>query len=302
MERRNIPLTGLRAFEAAARHLSFSKAADELSVTATAISHQIRNLEHQLGIKLFERKHRAVQLTQAGKVLLPGTESGLNQLAETVDHVSSDWRSSAVNLRATPLFVARWLAPHVALLPNEKPELDFRISPSFDIANFGSDGIDIAIQFGTEPIKGVHCELLFKENMVPVCSPNLIGSMNGRINLADLKNYQLIHGNIPGRVAAQEWKTWLEAANILDIDASSGLHFDNAAPAIASAIEGLGITLVLRTLVEPDLRDGRLVVAFEMEQPEDYAWYITTKEENLERPVLVQARDWLLEKSQQITQ
>ncbi|MBT3989922.1 MAG: LysR family transcriptional regulator [Rhodospirillaceae bacterium] len=297
MDRRNLPLTGLRAFEAAARHLSFAEAAKELAVTATAVSHQIRNLEQLLNLKLFERQHRAVQLTQAGKALLPGTELGLNQLSETIERVSTEWRTGAVNLRATPLFVARWLAPRVALLPNENPDLEFRISPSFETANFVSDGIDLAIQFGTKPIEGVHCELLFKEEMLPVCSPDLLDANGGKIDLASLKNHQLIHGNIPGRETSQEWRTWLAAAGNTDIEPTSGLHFDNAAPAIASAIEGLGITLVLKTLVEPDLRDGRLVVAFQQEQPEDYAWYLVTRNKNLERPLVKQAWNWLLEKT-----
>jgi LysR family glycine cleavage system transcriptional activator len=257
------PLTSLRAFEAAARHMSFSKAAEELHVTPAALSYQIKQLEEHLGTPVFRRLNRAVELTDAGRALRPGVAEGfacLRQAARAVSRLRDD---PGLSITAGPAFTAKWLAPRFFRFAEAHPEIELRFVASLRIMDFDRDGVDAAIRFGTGKDDGLYSEVLTDDWATPVCTPRLAERIAGTGSLAGL---QLLHDESVGFLdPAPDWPAWGRATGMaggMAGDWTHGARFTNADHAIDVALEEGGVALGRITLVERYLDSGRLVAPF----------------------------------------
>ena len=256
--RRLPPLVGLRAFEAAARHLSFKRAAEELHVTPTAISHQVRQLEADIGTRLFERRVRQVRLTAEGQVLLPVLRDGFDAFARTVEALSTRNRRAVVTLSTTPAFAAKWLVPRLADFRMLRPDIDLTLLATLDVVDLRAGVADLALRYGRGPYPGLVAEPLTVDRFAPVMSPRLKIRKH-----ADLKAATLLHSvwqrSDPNNPT---WRQWLRIAGVEGVDAKAGLNFSDEAHAIQATVAGAGIALHSLLLVSEELRNGTLVVPF----------------------------------------
>jgi LysR family glycine cleavage system transcriptional activator len=258
------PLSALRAFEAAARHLSLTRAAEELHVTPGALSHQIRGLEDLLGVKLFERMVRAIALTAAGRQLYPGLQTGFGHIRDAVASLNAAHSSNILVVSTSPGLTSKWLAPRLYRFSNEFADVDVRISSSFNNANFETDGIDIAVRHmraQPEPDPLLEFEKLADITLVAVCSPRLIGKYGAVKDAKDLARWPLIHDeSVSPRVGSPNWSEWFTAAGVEGVDLRRGLHFNSADHALDAAGEGAGVLLAHDLMAYDDLRTGRLII------------------------------------------
>jgi len=287
MRRRLPPLNALPSFEAAARHLSFSKAADELHVTHGAVSRAIRNLEEYLGVQLFTRSVRAVRLTPMGVSYAAEVRQILDQLA-TSTLATTGQQSSVLNVSTLDTFASKWLVPRLFKFRRENSGVDVRLSTSEKLADFVSDGIDIAVRYGRGQYPGVVSELLMKEDVFPVCSPKLLEGQHPLRRPTDLKHHTLIHDNFH-----IDWAMWLRMAGIADIDAHKGPSFYSSEHVVQAAVQGEGVALGRSALVADDLSTGRLVRPFALSLPAELAYYIVYPPSALKRSRVKVFRDWL---------
>lgn len=266
------PLNALRAFEAAARHLSLTKAARELNVTPGALSHQIKGLEDHLDLKLFDRGVRSITLTEAGQQLYPGLQQGFGHIWEAIaglDRLRDEGRVLVVS--TAPGFTAKWLAPRLYKFSAANPEIDVRVSSTMQVANFSGDGVDVAIRNLTRDAP--HDPSLFVERLVdqaflPVCSPRIAEQFGPFKKPGDIKRAPLIHDDTyAGRSGMPAWADWFLAAGEAGADVSRGLRFNSADHALDAAVEGAGVLLSHSVLAYDDLRTGRLIVAFDRPLP-----------------------------------
>ena len=256
--RRLPPLTGLRAFEAAARHAGFRRAAEELGVTPTAVSHQIRALEERLGVDLFERRVRQVMLTAAGRTLFPGLRDGFDALAAAVAMVDVANRARpAVTVSATPAFTSLWLLPRMARLQAAFPEIDLRLHASDEPVDLAAGRVDIAIRHGAGPWPGIETVFTRADHFAPVVNPSL-----GVLAPGDLSRVPLIHfeWRRPDGINP-DWEMWRQAAGI-EIAPPSHLRFSEETHALQAAIAGQGVALASLLFAEDEIRAGRLVQPF----------------------------------------
>lgn len=252
------PLASLRAFEAAARHLSFRRAAEELAVTPAAVSHQVRQLEERLGVRLFERHTRQVVATDAALELYPVLRDGFDAFARALEVVSHRRGRRSLTLSATSAFAARWLVPRIASFRRAHPGLDLRLHASDEPVRLEGRDIDAAIRYGHGPYPGLVALPLAGDRFAPVCSPAL-----GLHRRADLKRWPLLHFEWRHRRADNPtWRRWLEQAAVRGVDAEAGVVFSDENHAIQAALAGQGVALLSLMLVAPDLRSGALVQPF----------------------------------------
>ena len=290
------PMSALRAFEAAARHLSLTRASEELHVTPAALSHQVRGLEELLGIPLFVRKSRGIELTEAGKVLYPGLHAGFGQIRQAVTALEQVSNDRVLVISAPPGFTAKWLVPRLYRFLVAEPEIDARISATLDFANFTTDGVDIAIrnlQVGGPHDPDLFVELLFPLKLFPVCSPRLAAEA-GLQSPADLLHMPLIHDDsLSGRAQLPTWGQWFEKAGVEGVDLSRGLRFNSADHAIEATVEGAGVLLAHSVLALDDLRTGRLVRPFELALDTGRGFHFVCPRGNEKRTKVKAFRDWL---------
>lgn len=263
--RRLPPLNALRAFEVAARHMSFQKAAEELSVTPSALSYQIRQLENFLQVDLFERLNRAVRLTEAGQRIAPGVRDAFERLADAMERLKSAPPANVLTVSTGPAFAAKWLTPRLHKFLERHPEIDIRISANLKLADFHSDEVDVAIRFGAGKYTGLHAEALADEYVLPLVSPKLLEEFGGKFEPHDLSRLTLLHDDSANFLSnAANWTEWLRLARIENIDTSRGLHFSHADHALEAALDGAGIVLGRLTLAVRDIALGRLVAPFDL--------------------------------------
>ncbi|MFM9942535.1 MAG: transcriptional regulator GcvA [Hyphomicrobiaceae bacterium] len=288
------PLTALRAFEATARHLSFTRAADELSVTPAALSHQIKGLEDLLGERLFHRKVRQISLTPAGELLYPGLHAAFTQIRQTVDLLESRSSDRVLVVSAPPGFTAKWLAPRLYRFMMAHPEIDTRVSASTNLATFSADGIDVAIRNAAGPFQGLWTQHVSGITLLPVASPRLVAELGGLDHPARLAEVPLIHDDMLGRLPGMPtWGTWLETAGVTGVDLSRGLRFSSSDHALEAACEGAGVLLGQRILAHEDLRNGRLVAPFQLELTSARAFQVVCPQGHQTRPKIKAFCDWL---------
>jgi LysR family glycine cleavage system transcriptional activator len=256
------PLTALRAFEAAARRLSFAKAADELGVTPAALSYQIKQLEEHLGLALFRRLNRAVELTEAGRLLRPGVSEGFEAMRRAVRSLDALREDRALVVTAGPAFTAKWLAPRIFHFIALRPEIEVRIVASLRLMDFERDGVDAAIRFGLRAERAHFSEVLIRDRMTPLCAPVLAERLRAP---ADLAGVPLIHDDSMAALGwTPEWGDWLKAAGVERPDWRRGLRVSNADQAIAAATDGAAVALGRVSLAEAELRQGLLVAPFDL--------------------------------------
>jgi LysR family glycine cleavage system transcriptional activator len=291
------PLNALRAFEAAARHLSLTKAARELHVTAGALSHQIRGLEELLGVKLFERRVRSIALTAAGKQLYPGLQTGFTNIREAVAGLSEAGDSSVLVISTPPGFTAKWLAPRLYRFSAANPEIDARVSSSLGNANFTTDGVDVAVRnllIDDAADPELVIEKLIELSFVPVCSPRLIETHGPFTTPEALKGVPLIHDDaLSNRAEIPIWADWFEAAGVEGADVSRGLRFNSADHAIDATVEGAGVLLAHEVLAYDDLRTGRLAIPFRLFLRSRRAYHFVCLKRRLNHPNVQAFRTWI---------
>ncbi len=292
------PLNALRAFEAAGRHLSLTKAAGELHVTPAAVSHQVKGLEDYLRVKLFRRVGNSLRLTDAGQACLPGLGEGFDQLAGAIDRLKDHDSRGPLHVSVAPAFAAKWLVPRLERFDAAHPDIDVRISASLEIVDLDREGFDAAIRLGRGSYPGLDVHELFAESVVPMCGPSLIEGGHPLRTPADLRHHVFLHDDsLRFDRAAPDWPMWLKSAGVEEVDSSRGPHFSHPDHAMQAAMDGAGVVLGWRTLAAADLAAGRLVIPFDLTLPMELEFYFVCPHVAAERPKIVAFRDWLLEES-----
>jgi LysR family transcriptional regulator, glycine cleavage system transcriptional activator len=288
------PLSALRAFEAAARHMSFSRAADELHVTPAAVSHQIHALEQDLGVRLFHRMNRSIELTASARVLLPGLTEAFAGIQSSVRRLRAHNDTGTLTVTASPSFAAKWLVLRLHRFQEQCLEVDVRISATDNVVDLTRGDFDIAIRYGTGNYPGLDVELLFTNEVFPACSPQLLTTGPPLRTPDDLPLHNLIHDQAVERdPLVPTWPMWLKAAGVKSIPETAGLSFNNMHLALDAAIAGHGVVLAQSTIAAADLAAGRLLRLFSLALPDQFAYYIVTAPGALERPKVRAFRDWL---------
>ncbi|WP_299443073.1 transcriptional regulator GcvA [uncultured Rhodospira sp.] len=295
MVRRLPPLNALRAFEAAARHGSFAHAADELAVTPTAVSHQVRQLEDHLGVALFERLPRGLRLTDHGRTLVPGLTRGLDDMARAVARLPGQRLAGVLRVSVLPSFGMMWLAPRLVRFREQYPEIDLDVDLRQATVRFdGRDSMHIGIRYGAGHYPGLHVRRLMDETVFPVCAPALVTGPRPLRAPEDLRHHVLIHDStVLERERWLLWRPWLQWLGVPDVDCTRGPRFTDADVQIQAAVHGLGVMLGRSALVFDALEAGRLVRPFAVSRPADFTYYAVTPEALADDPAVVAFMDWV---------
>jgi LysR family glycine cleavage system transcriptional activator len=292
------PLNSLRAFEATARHLSFSKAAQELHVTPAALSHQIRGLEEQLGLKLFHRRARSIELTEPGRLIYPGIRTGFEAIREAVERLDRGNQDRVLVVSSTPGLTAKWLVPRLYKFLALHPDVETRITASVGYANFTTDDVDVGIRLSSGVHPDLHVEKLSDEWLLPLCSPRLLEGEHPLQSPPDLKHFTLIQVDLPGVVPT--WTDWMNMAGLDGIDSTRGLRLNVADHALDAASEGVGVVLAYKMVAARDIALKRLVVPFGPEIPlPGRAYYFVCAKGQEKRAPIKAFRDWVFAEMQE---
>lgn len=296
MSRRQLPpLTSLRAFEAAARHLNFERAGDELAVTASAIGQQVRALESWLRRPLFVRlPSKGVALTALGERYAAAISGLLDQLNEATAQAMRPDASTVLTVSTMPSFALSWLIPRLGSLKARNPELEVRISISVSLTDFGREDVDVAIRFGQGVYPGLRSELLMEESFFPVCSAALLDHPERPLREpADLRHHTLLHEETVGIPGYITWSRWLAMAGVDDLDASQGPRFSHTFLALQAASSGQGVALATSVLIGDYQGAGRLVRPFPHQVRSPHQYYLVCPEASADRPAVAAFRSWI---------
>jgi LysR family glycine cleavage system transcriptional activator len=287
------PLNAVRAFEAAARHLSISKAADELSVTPGAVSRQIQLLEDFLGAPLLQRGHRSIALTRAGADYFRAATKAIDVLREATQRAARRAKRKRLQVRAYTTFAMRWLIPRLSGFQSAHPDVEALLTASLDEVDFRREDLDAAIRLGDGRWAGCRSDRLVDNLLSPVASPRLLAAGPKLRKPSDVRHHTLLHSI----ARPDDWAYWLEATGAADVvDPRAGMTYQSSAMAYAAAIEGQGLAMAQLFLVEDDLRERRLVRPFkQVVDRGDYTYYLVTPNHRAESAPTKQFRAWLLE-------
>jgi LysR family glycine cleavage system transcriptional activator len=298
MSRKLPPLKALQSFEATARHLSFTAAAEELHVTPAAVGHQVRALEEYLGQKLLKRSTRQVEMTEQARWVLPVITQGLDLLAEAGERLTAVKSSPLVNLSVNPGFAARWLVQHLDGFHQQSPEWEVRLSATNKMADLSERQYDMGIRYGDGNYPGYKVHRLGLEEVSPVCAPTLMEGEKGIREPNDLRWHTLLHEDwaLSNEQVWPSWRMWLRATGADLVDPIPGPHLSSAELAIQAAIAAQGVALSSTALIADDLKAGRLVRPFgeEFKTRVDTGYFLVYLEEAENEPKIVAFRDWLL--------
>jgi LysR family glycine cleavage system transcriptional activator len=292
MSRRLPPLGALRAFEAAARHLSFTKAGDELHVTQAAVSHQVRTLEDWLGLKLFRRHGRAVLLTEAGQTYLPGVRDALDGLAAATSGLLARESSGVLTVSVLASFAANWLVRRLGRFRALYPDIDVRLTASDELTDFAREDVHLAIRYGNGNWPGLEVLPLLTEDIFPVCSPALLQGPHPLKVPADLKYHTLLQDDM-----RENWRLWMMAAGVEGVDPERGPGFNLSVLVVDAALLGQGVALARSALVDHHLRAGRLVRPFDIKLPANFAYYVVYPPAYRDLPKLRAFVDWMMDEA-----
>ncbi len=285
-------LNALRTFEAAARHGSFKSAAAELCVSHSAVSHQIKQLEHSLGVELFLRKSRSVELTRIGRTYYPPLRDAFDRIAEATEVAVYSKTNTALTVQVYSTFAIRWLIPRLSLLGEQHPELQVRLLTSQSDVDFEQDDVDVCVMIGRRSRANLRYDYLFSSRIFPVCNPSMLESRIDADDPTQLSALPLLQV-YPSR---KDWWAWLEANGVEGVDPDAGQQFDSYDLAMNSAMQGIGVALGMEPFVNRDLSAGLLVEPFPDRRiyvPRD--WYFVSREEKSEHPDVITFRQWMLE-------
>jgi LysR family glycine cleavage system transcriptional activator len=292
MPRRLPPLNALKAFEAAARHESFTRAAEELCVTQGAVSHQVKALEAELGVKLFNRERQRLVITEAGRSYLEVVRDALDRIAAGTERLLQRQSAGSLTVSTSPNFASKWLVHRLGRFAEMHPGIDLRISASLHHVDFAREDVDLAVRHGDGHAPGLAVARLCAEELAPVCSPKL-RRRSGLREPPDLARYTLLHVN-----DRKDWETWIAAAGAANVDVSRGPVLNQASMALDAAVDGQGVALARSALAAWDLIAGRLVRPFKLALPVPYAYWIVCPKVTAKLPKIVAFRDWLLSEAE----
>ncbi|MEO6681150.1 MAG: transcriptional regulator GcvA [Pseudomonas sp.] len=295
-------LNALRAFEAAARHQSFSEAASELNVTPAAVGQQVRVLEAWLGIALFHRASSGTTRlvpTDAARAALPDIRAGFDRLSMGLSRLKDASDSGVLTVTVSPAFAAKWLLPRIERFQQAHPDTDLRLDTNQRPLDFLVDGIDVGVRYGAGVWPGLTAVRLMDEEIYPVCSPALRDQSPALKEPRDLARYTLLHDlTLEQRSGFPTWRTWLDAAGFPEIEAGHGLRINNSAAVLQAAIDSRGVALGRSEMVRDDLAAGRLVRPFgDLTCPIDLAYYVVYRPECAAKPRIAAFRDWLVDEA-----
>jgi LysR family glycine cleavage system transcriptional activator len=298
MDRRRLPpLNALRAFETAARHMNFTRAAEELSVTPGAVSQQIQNLEDYVGAALFKRTSKGLLLTDAAQTALPALREAFDRLQEASELLTASVDGRRVTVSAAPSFAAKWLVPRLGRFESAHPEVDVWLSAGMELVDFNAGEVDLAIRYGSGHYAGLEVTRLMSETVIPVASPALLaGRPLGR--LEDLAQHTLLHDGSPDAdESCPDWTMWLAARGVRDVDGARGPRFNQSSLVIEAAMNGRGVALAKRALAQADLDAGRLVTALDIATVVDFSYYVVHPKAKGRLPQVKAFVGWLKEEA-----
>ena len=284
------PLNSLRVFDAAARHLSFTRAAAELNVTQAAVSHQIRILEEHLGEDLFRRLTRKLALTAEGEILHRTVHEALSRIGDALDEIRGmNARERTLTVSLTPTFGGRWLAERLSQFWRLHPDIDLRLHHSIELVDFDRDDVDMAIRWGRGHWPDVEAEFLMHSSLTPVCSPKLLEGPHPLRDPKGLRHHTLLHA-----YNYEAWTQWLKAADVTDVDPKRGPIIDDPSVLDQATLEGQGVALGRTSLLSDHLASGRLVRPFDLNLETEFAYFIVHPPGALDKPKVKAFRDFLL--------
>lgn len=288
------PLNPLRTFEVAARHLSFTRAAEELFVTAAAVSHQIKTLEESLGVVLFVRQSKSLVLTKAAEAYLPGIQRAFKQMAEATQQLHLRGNPTTLKINVPPTFAVKWLIPRLVRFLKAHPAIDVKVSTSAQTADFDREDFDLAVRYGRGVYPGLHAELCLPVEVFPVCSPALLEGEHPLLLPGDLKHHTLLHDDsVYTDVSNPNWAMWLRHAGVEGVDATRGPSFWPSHLVINAAIDGLGVALAKKNWVGKDLEEGRLVRPFAISLPVEFSYFLVYPESRADDRLITTFVDWV---------
>lgn len=290
MSRRLPPLNAVKAFEAAARHLSFTRAAEELFVTQAAVSHQIKALEDFLGLKLFRRKNRSLLLTEEGQSYFLDIKDIFIELAEATNRLLARSAVGSLTVSMSPSFAIQWLVPRLAKFSEKNSDIDVRIKAVDSNANSLTDDVDVAIYYGQGNWPGLRADKLRNEVLIPVCSPLLLNSAKPLAQPSDLKFHTLLHDS-----NRQDWQAWFRQCGVSDINVNQGPIFSHSSLVLQAAVHGQGVALGYSVLARPDIKAGRLVCPFSEVLVSKEAYYLVCQQNHSEIGKISAFREWMLD-------
>jgi LysR family glycine cleavage system transcriptional activator len=282
------PLRSFRVLEAAARHQNYTRAADELHLTHSAVSHQIHALEASLGVRLFERSGRQMRATDTGRQLAQDVRATLDALAAAVERVRGAESANSITVSVLPSFAAAWLVARLGGFLERHPQVELRLESTTALADFRNDGVDVAIRYGSGNWEELECVKLFDDEVFPTMSPKLRRSERIRTP-ADLARVPLL------RIRNQSWAPWFAAAGVNQTEPRRGPVFNDSELALQAAIQGQGVVLARGSLASAKLRAGVLVAPFKQRIASPQTCYLVYPPQHARKPSVQLFRDWLLE-------
>jgi LysR family glycine cleavage system transcriptional activator len=290
MKRKLPPFAAVRAFEAAARHRSFKAAAEELSVTQSSISHQVKGLETFLGASLFHRRASGIELTRRGAEYFGDVTGILDRLDESTARFTGVEPGGPLAVRATPAFASRWMLPRLERFNAAYPEIELEVTTTTNPMTFPGEGVDVLIQYGQAPMEGLRVDPFLQSSRFPVCSPKLLEQAERPRAPADLLRFTLLRD-----VVGDEWENWFAAARAVAPGRIRGPRFAHCELTHRAAEEGQGVVLAYGALIDRELADGSLVKLFDVETPPKVIYSLTCPEGWVNRPRVAAFRNWVFE-------
>ncbi len=289
------PIAALRALEASSRHLSFTRAAEELFISQSAVSHQIRHIEDLWGIKLFTRQGRRLILTNEAQIIVPVIREfmeGLNRALQDIQNIDS---RKSIRVSLVPSLAMKWLLPRLRRFNEIYPDIDVWVSTTDDLVDFTDGEVDLAIRLGNGVYPNLHVDLLLEEYVFPVCSNDLIDRLGKPSTPEDLLRYPLLYRY--SHDACSRWRDWFRDAGINVKSLPRGSQFPDSGMAAQAAVDHQGVALARSAIVEDDLANGRLVKLFDVYSPSPLSHYLVYPEKSVELPRIAAFRSWLLDEA-----
>ncbi|TMQ10245.1 MAG: transcriptional regulator GcvA [Deltaproteobacteria bacterium] len=286
----SLPLNGLKAFEAAARHLSFTRAADELHVTQAAVSHQVKTLEQRLGVKLFRRLPKSLRLTDEGQALLPELRDAFERIARALNRVTSAQGAAALSVSTLTTFALTWLVSRLPRFQARHPDIEVRLNTTGRLVDFAREDVDVAVRYGDGNWSGLNVEKMFEDELTPLCGR----AHKERLRRPeDLRDVPLLDASPPEPASVGDWPTWLRAAGIAQLPVTRGATFDSTKIAAQAAIDGMGVAIGSPYLFAEDIAAGRLFQPFPLTVRNGKTYWLVCAEGTATRPKIKAFREWV---------